>query len=117
MLGSTEGDADYKKFIAGQLLGLYQHLGFENKETDDSRDLLLRSSVIKTMCKLGHEDCEEKAVKLFRSWRNQDCKIFLNSIEKFDSKTINDLLFMSFTRNSTFKNCIFWKTRRNLNFC
>ncbi len=76
--GRTEGDSAYKKFITEQLLSLYQYLGFQTKETDNSRDLLLRSAVIRTMCELGHDDCEVKAIELFRSWRNQDSNILLD---------------------------------------
>ena len=68
MLGRTPGYGAFKEFMIRQLLPIYQHLGFENKETDSSTDIRLREEIINLLCNLGYDDCEDKAIQLFRKW-------------------------------------------------
>ena len=68
MLGRSAGYGAYKEFMIRQLLPIYQHLGFENKKTDSSMTIRLREVVINQVCNLGHDDCKEKAIQLFRKW-------------------------------------------------
>ena len=73
LLGRTAGYGAFKEFMIRQLLPIYHHLGFENKETDTSSDIRLRAEIINLLCDLGFDDCEEKAIQLFRKWLK--CKL------------------------------------------
>ena len=77
MLGRTSGYGAYKEFMIRQLLPLYKHLGFENKDSDSSMDIELREEVIDILCSVGHDGCEEKATQLFRAWKNSSSKCFI----------------------------------------
>jgi hypothetical protein len=70
MLGRTAGYGAYKEFMIHQLLPLYRHLGFDNKDSDSSMDIELREEVINILCSVGHDDCEEKATLVFRAWKH-----------------------------------------------
>lgn len=68
MLGRTAGFGDYKKYVIGELMPVYNRLGFVNRENDSFMDISLRELVITTVCELGYEPCVEGAKKLFNAW-------------------------------------------------
>jgi aminopeptidase N len=74
MLGRESGYGEYKKFLIQQLLPIYEHLGFENKKSDDAMDIKLRAQVISILCNLGYDDCEKKAMQLFNDWKSSSSK-------------------------------------------
>ncbi len=75
LLGRTSGYGEYKKFLIQQLLPIYKHLGFENKKSDSAMDIRLREQVINTLCNLGYDECEEKALQLFIEWKSSSSKL------------------------------------------
>ena len=75
MLERTPSFGAYKEFLIRLLLPIYNHLGFENHNSDSSLDIMLRALVIKKMCALGYYDCEEKAMQFFKAWLNSTSKV------------------------------------------
>jgi hypothetical protein len=89
MLGRTAGYGAYKEYMIHKLLPIYNHLGFENKDTDSSMDIELREEVINILCNVGYDDCEEKATVLFRAWKNSSSKYSKINYSKNNINFIN----------------------------
>ena len=82
MLGRTAGYGHYKEFMIHQLLPLYKHLGFDNKDSDSAMDIELREEVINILCNVGFDDCEEKATQHFRAWKSSSGNLLWGAIKR-----------------------------------
>ncbi len=70
----------YRKYLIDELLPIFKMLGFETRTTDSFTDILLRKTVIKTICRLGYESCSERSDFYFRNLMRDEGENSLHSI-------------------------------------
>ncbi|KDR22501.1 Aminopeptidase N [Zootermopsis nevadensis] len=68
-LTSDDGHQYFKIFVLNLLRGVYDELGFEEKSGDTQVRLLHRVSVLTWACRLGLEDCVNRAVDIFKAYK------------------------------------------------
>lgn len=65
-----------------QIEDLYADLQFEEKPDESYLHRRLRVGLMNTACRIGHVDCVDKSLQLFKVWQNSTQPGELNSISK-----------------------------------
>jgi hypothetical protein len=59
----------FQNYVLNLLEDVYEELGFEERDDDNQVTLLHRVSVLTWACRLGLEDCVNRAVEIFKSYQ------------------------------------------------
>ena len=72
MLGRDQIYGNFASYFIDLLTPIYEDLGFDPKEDDRFTDALLRTAVVKYLCKLHQEECVANSIELFDLWLKTD---------------------------------------------
>ncbi|XP_042891237.1 aminopeptidase N-like [Penaeus japonicus] len=60
-----------KRYLLDLVFPLYKAVGFEERRDDPYLELKKRRIAVRWACKLGHKDCLDKVLTLYRQWMSQ----------------------------------------------
>ncbi|KAG0718922.1 Aminopeptidase Ey [Chionoecetes opilio] len=69
MFSRTGAYGALKSYLLSLLGPLYTAVGFQDSPTDPHLQQFKRVKMLKWSCKLGHQDCVQQSVSLFKQWR------------------------------------------------
>ncbi|XP_027211538.2 aminopeptidase N [Penaeus vannamei] len=68
MLRQSPGFGALKRYLLDLVLPLYETVGFDDKLEDPHLEQRKRKIAVNWACKLGHKDCLDKVLTLYRQW-------------------------------------------------
>nr|XP_027223205.1 aminopeptidase N-like [Penaeus vannamei] len=71
MFRRRSGFGALKRYLLDLVLPLYESVGFDNNIEDSFLEQKKRKIAVKWACRLGHKDCLNKALTLYRHWMSQ----------------------------------------------